>query len=115
MIGSSNVGGFFGFRIHTLDIHSLIVTGRSATPVYLYIGPDGVEVKDARHLWGLDNRDAEERLGQEIGMDNIDLLTIGPAGEKKSRMPALWPVGIMRPVEQDWARSWKTRTSKPLS
>jgi len=82
LIGSSSVGGYIGFRMYSLGIHSINITGRAAQPVYLYLGPDGVEVKDARHLWGLDNRDTEKRLNQDIGSENIDMLTIGPAGEK---------------------------------
>ncbi len=82
LIGSSNVGGYFGFRMYSLDIHSLVITGRAATPVYLYFGLDGVKVKDARDLWGLDTRDTEERLKKDISAENVDLLTIGPAGEK---------------------------------
>jgi aldehyde:ferredoxin oxidoreductase len=82
LIGSSNVGGYFGFRMYSLRLHSIIITGRAAQPVYLYLGPDGVKVNDARYLWGLDTRDTEERLNQDIGSENIDMLTIGPAGEK---------------------------------
>ncbi len=82
LIGSSNVGGYIGFRMYSLGVHSIIITGRADRPVYLYLGPDGAEVNDARHLWGLDNRDTEERLNQDIGSENIDMLTIGPAGER---------------------------------
>jgi len=82
LIGSSNAGGFFGFRMYSLDIHSLVITGRAATPVYLHLGPGGVAVKDARDLWGLDTRDTEECLKKNIRAENVDMLTIGPAGEK---------------------------------
>ncbi len=82
LIASSNVGGYIGFRMYSLAIHSIIITGKAARPVYLYLGPDGVKVKDARHLWGLDNRDTEKRLTQAVGAENVDMLTIGPAGEK---------------------------------
>ena len=82
LIGSSNVGGAIGFRMYSLGVHSIIITGRAAQPVYLYLGPDGVEVNDARNLWGRDNRDTEDRLKKDLGAENIDMLTIGPAGEK---------------------------------
>ena len=82
LIGSSNVGGYIGFRMYSLGVHSIIITGRAAQPVYVYLGPDGVKIKDARRLWGLDTRDTEEGLHQEIGSESIDMLTIGPAGEK---------------------------------
>jgi len=81
LIGSSNVGGFFGFRMYSLGVHSIRITGRAAQPVYLYLGPGRVEIKSAGHLWGLDTRETEECLKQEFGAENIDMLTIGPAGE----------------------------------
>lgn len=81
LIGSSNVGGFFGFRMYSLGIHSIAIRGRAAQTAYLYFGPGGVEIKSAGHLWGLDTRETEECLKQEVGAGNIDMLTIGPAGE----------------------------------
>jgi len=67
--------------MYSLDIHSIIIKEQASHPVYLYIGRDGAKIRDARHLWGLDNRDTEERLNQEFNPENIDMLTIGPAGE----------------------------------
>ncbi|MCG6912208.1 MAG: aldehyde ferredoxin oxidoreductase family protein, partial [Deltaproteobacteria bacterium] len=86
LIGSSNVGGFLGFRMYSLGLNSLVITGRAGRPVYLYVGPGGVEIRDAKHLWGLDTRATEERLYLELssgdlGRQDTDLLTIGPAGE----------------------------------
>ncbi len=82
LIGSSNVGGYLGFRMYSLDIYSIVIKGKSSQPVYLHVGPANIEIRDARELWGLDTRAAEERLKQEVGPDNMDTLAIGPAGEK---------------------------------
>ncbi|MEK6195379.1 MAG: aldehyde ferredoxin oxidoreductase, partial [Deltaproteobacteria bacterium] len=81
LIGSSNVGGFLGFRMYSLDVYSIVIKGKASRPVYLYVGPDIIEIRDARELWGLDTRATEERLVQAVGPDNMDTLTIGPAGE----------------------------------
>ena len=81
LIGSSNVGGFLGLRMYSLDIFSIIIKGKADAPVYLYAGLDGLEIRDARRLWGMDTRAAEKRLNQEVGADNVDMLTIGPSGE----------------------------------
>jgi len=81
LIGSSNVGGFFGLRMYSLDIFSMVVKGKSDQPVYLYAGPDNIEIRDAKDLWGLDTRAAEESLLKAVGKDNADTLVIGPAGE----------------------------------
>ena len=81
LIGSSNVGGYLGVRMYALDIFSIQIQGKASLPVYLYAGPDTIEIRDARELWGLDTRATKERLNQKIGPDNVDMLAIGPAGE----------------------------------
>ena len=82
LIGSSNVGGFLGFRMYSLDIFSMVFKGKADQPVYLYAGPESIEIRDAQDLWGLDTRAAEESLLKAVGKDNADTLVIGPAGEK---------------------------------
>lgn len=82
LIGSSNVGGFFGLRMYSLGVHSIIIRGKADKPVYVYLGPDGVKIKDARELWGLDTRDTEKSLRRQISGQYVDILSIGPAGEK---------------------------------
>jgi len=82
LIGSSSVGGFVGFRMYTLGIQSICITGRAIQPVYLYLGLDNIEIKCAENLWGLDTRDTEEHLKQKWGARDLETLTIGPAGEK---------------------------------
>ena len=81
LIGSSNVGGHIGFRMYSLGIHSICITGQASHPVYLYLGSDSLEIKKADHLWGLNTRQTEASLKQQWSNDNIDMLTIGPAGE----------------------------------
>ena len=82
LIGSSSVGGFVGFRMYSLGIQSICITGRATQPVYLYLGPDNIEIKSADNLWGLDTRETEEYLEQKLGAQDLETLTIGPAGEK---------------------------------
>jgi len=81
LIGSSNVGGFLGFRMYSLDVYSIVIKGKANQPVYLYMDADTIEIRDARELWGLDTRATEERLYQAVGPENMDTLAIGPAGE----------------------------------
>ncbi len=47
LIGSSNVGGYIGFRMYSLGLHSIVISGRAAQPVYLVFGPGGSKVKSA--------------------------------------------------------------------
>ena len=79
----SSLGGFWGSELKHAGYDNLHIWGRASTPVYLWIRDDNVEIRDARHLWGLDVRETGKRLRQELKQDKIQLLCIGPAGENK--------------------------------
>ncbi len=81
LMGSSNVGGFFGVRLRACGIRSLIIRGRSPRPVYLKVTPDGIEIEDAGRIWGLDTRKTEEMLTAGLVDEKPALMTIGRAGE----------------------------------
>lgn len=82
ILGSSNVGGQFGVRLRGCGIQALIIQGRSDTPVYLYITENKVEFRPAGHLWGCDTWETQERLRSDLGDEALQVLAIGPAGEK---------------------------------
>lgn len=75
-ISSSNCGGTFGMHLRWAGYDVLVVRGRAEHPVMLQIDDDGVRVKDARHLWGLDTVETQATLPEHVGS-----LVIGPAGE----------------------------------
>jgi aldehyde:ferredoxin oxidoreductase len=50
----------------------------------LWIGPDGIEIRDATHLWGMDSRAATSALNDELG-DKVRLAVIGIGGENQVR------------------------------
>ena len=83
LMGSSNIGGFMGVKLLSLGIRSLIIRGRSRTPVYLQIDENGVEIHDAGALWGKDTRASDAHLKAALGDHKMDVLTIGPAGENQ--------------------------------
>jgi aldehyde:ferredoxin oxidoreductase len=85
LMGSSNVGGFFGVRLRACGIRSLIIRGQSPHPVYLKVSPDGIEIRDAGKLWGLDTRETEQRLTSGLADEKPALMTIGRAGENRVR------------------------------
>ena len=82
LLGSSNVGGYLGVRMYALNIFSISIKGKADRPVYLYVGSEGMEIREASGIWGLDTRAAEELLQKDVGQDNVDTLIVGPAGEK---------------------------------
>lgn len=83
LVGSSNMGGFFGASLRAAGLMTVAATGRSEKPVYALIDPDGVHLKPAEHLWGLDVWQTEDALKEELDDDKVRLLMIGPAGENQ--------------------------------
>ncbi|WP_258358767.1 aldehyde ferredoxin oxidoreductase family protein [Moorella sulfitireducens (nom. illeg.)] len=78
-------GGDFGARLHGAGYEMLLITGRAAGPVYLYLGPRGrVELRPAEDLWGLGTRATEAELRRRHGRE-ARVACIGPAGENLVR------------------------------
>jgi aldehyde:ferredoxin oxidoreductase len=82
---SSNAGGHFAPELKYAGFDSVVITGRSPQPVYLWIHDGQAELRDASHLWGLDTWQTEERLRQELGDPGARAALIGPAGENLVR------------------------------
>jgi aldehyde:ferredoxin oxidoreductase len=78
----TNFGGFWGAELRHAGYQHLVLSGKSETPVYLHIDNEEVRLCDASHLWGLDTYETTIRLRAELGDENIQVLSIGPAGEK---------------------------------
>ena len=85
LIGSSSVGGYLGSKLKFLGIAAIIIRGRADSPVYIEFDERGVRLSDAGDLWGLDTRETEARLKEKIGNENIEILSIGTAGENLVR------------------------------
>jgi len=80
-IAGANSGGSFGADLHYAGYDALILEGKAAKPVYLWIRDDKVEIRDASHLWGKWVPDTTDALRQETDED-AKVACIGPAGEK---------------------------------
>jgi aldehyde:ferredoxin oxidoreductase len=57
--------------------------------VYLWINKGEAELRDASRLWGETTLEVEAALRTELEDDRIEVLQIGPAGEKKVRFAAI--------------------------
>lgn len=77
----SHVGGHLGPEIKFAGYDAIIVRGRSERPVYLWVNNEEVEICDAKHLWGLDTFQTEEKIRKERKDLTIRVACIGPAGE----------------------------------
>ncbi|MEW5960153.1 MAG: aldehyde ferredoxin oxidoreductase family protein [Chloroflexota bacterium] len=88
LLGDANSGGFWGAVVKKAGYDLLIIQGQAPHPVYLWINNDRVELRDARHLWGKDMRQATELIKAEVGK-GISVAGIGPAGENLVHFAAL--------------------------
>jgi len=81
LIGDSNAGGRFGVDLKYAGYDLLIIEGKAAKPMYLWINDDDVELKNAEHLWGMTTGETRRAIEQDGGDPEISVLSIGPAGE----------------------------------
>jgi aldehyde:ferredoxin oxidoreductase len=82
--GDANSGGYFGAELKAAGWDAIFVTGAAASPKYITIFDDRIEIKDAAHLWGQDTVDTEKSIQKNAGDKKIRIASIGPASEKRS-------------------------------
>lgn len=87
-IAGSNSGGSFGPELHYAGYDAVIVEGRAARPVYIWIKDDQVEIRDASHIWGKWVPDTTEMVQAETDAE-AKVACIGPAGEKQVLFAAI--------------------------
>lgn len=75
------IGGQFPSEVKFAGYDHILIRGRASKPVYLYISNNDVQIRDAGHLWGLDVWQTQIRIKEEIGDPEVQIATIGPAGE----------------------------------
>jgi aldehyde:ferredoxin oxidoreductase len=88
-IGDSQAGGFFPAELKYAGYDGIVLLGRAAEPVYLWIKDGAVELRSASHLWGLGAWDTETRLREELGDNKVEVACCGPSGELGVRFAAI--------------------------
>lgn len=76
----SHAGGIFGVELKFAGYDGVIVYGKAAEPVYLYIEDGKAEIRDAKYLWGKNAHETEDALHAELG-EAPAVMAIGQAGE----------------------------------
>ena len=84
----ANIGSQFAAELKRAGYDGLVVTGASDTPVQVVIRDDQVSILEAEDLWGLDTFDTIAAVHERVGK-GARLLTIGPAGERLSRIATI--------------------------
>jgi aldehyde:ferredoxin oxidoreductase len=87
LLGGANAGGFFGPELKYAGYDGLVISGEAPSPVYIDIFNDGVEIKDAGHLWGKGIFDTVKTLRK--GDQDIQVACIGPAGENRVNLAGI--------------------------
>ncbi len=81
-IMDSHHGGWSGARLKWAGLDGIIVKGKAAKPVYLYVENGNVEIHDASELWGKTVHETIKALQEKYGEKDLSVLAIGPAGER---------------------------------
>lgn len=81
-IGDAQVGGFWPAELKKAGFDGVILKGRAQSPVYLWINNGKAELKDASKLWGKVTGEAEALIKTELDDPKVQILQVGPAGEK---------------------------------
>ncbi len=90
ILGDSNAGGFFGPELKFAGFDQVIIEGKAPEPVYLYIHNDKIELRDAKHLWGLDVWDTQRVILQELKDRRVQVAAIGTAAENGVRFAGVF-------------------------
>ncbi|MEM1635939.1 MAG: aldehyde ferredoxin oxidoreductase family protein [Thermosphaera sp.] len=80
--------GGYGLSLKRAGFDGVVITGDAEEPVYLIIEDDHVDLKSAKHLWGLTTSETHAHLKRTHGSD-FNSIAIGPAGEKLVKYAAI--------------------------
>jgi aldehyde:ferredoxin oxidoreductase len=75
--------GHLGASLKAAGFDQCIVRGKADRPIYLWIDNGAVRFEKADHLWGKETTQTAVAIQEEKADRNIEVLCIGPAGEKK--------------------------------
>ncbi len=78
--GESCSGGQWGAELAFTGYDGILIKGKAPHPVYLWIDDEMVEIRNARHLWGLDSFETYDQVIKETHSD-AKIASIGRAGE----------------------------------
>jgi aldehyde:ferredoxin oxidoreductase len=80
--GDANAGAWFGAELKNSGYDGIILKGKSAKPVYIYVKDGAAEIRDAGSFWGKDTYKTQEEIKQAHDDNRTQIACIGPASEK---------------------------------
>src|SRR5262245_27358432 len=81
LIGDAQVGGFFPAELKMAGFDAIVIKGKAAHPVYLWIKDGAYELRDASAYWGMGTGQFEDAIQRDLGDKKLQTMTIGRAGE----------------------------------
>jgi aldehyde:ferredoxin oxidoreductase len=84
-LGDTNSGGYWAPELKFAGFDAIVLLGRSKEPVYLWVEDGRAELRPAHHLWGRKISETSTAIKEEVGDDDIHILSIGPGGENLVR------------------------------
>jgi aldehyde:ferredoxin oxidoreductase len=82
LVGDSQSGGFWPAELKAAGFDGIVIHGKAASPVYLWVHDGEAELRDATRLRGQFTADAEDAIREELDDKRIRVLQCGPAGER---------------------------------
>lgn len=73
---------FLGSEVKYSGFDVIVIKGKAVHPVYLWVHDGVVNFNDATEIWGKDTWNTVDWIKKEKGDDLVQVLAIGPAGEK---------------------------------
>ncbi|MDD5288958.1 MAG: aldehyde ferredoxin oxidoreductase N-terminal domain-containing protein, partial [Dehalococcoidales bacterium] len=84
-IAKAEVGEFWGPELKFAGYDAVIIEGKAAKPVYLWINDGQSSIRDASHLWGKNTKETQDTIRAELNDEKVRVGMIGPAGENLVR------------------------------
>lgn len=84
-IAKAEVGEFWGYEFKRAGYDALIIKGKAARPVYLWIHDGEASIENADQLWGQNTKETQEIIREKLDDRLIRTAAIGPGGENLVR------------------------------
>ena len=88
-IADSLSSSHFALELKRVGVDGLVITGKAASMVYVFIHDEKVEIRAAEHLRGRSPREAEALLRSELNAPTARVAAIGKAGENRVRFATI--------------------------
>ena len=77
----SYVGGLYPAELKFSGFDGIVIKGRAPKWSYLLVQDGEATIKDAEHIVGMGTQETTKVISEEVGLDNVKVAAIGPAGE----------------------------------